>query len=442
MVRARHHFPAGFYWGTATSAHQVEGGNTTNDWQAWEDQAGNILQGHKTGRACEWWAGRWREDLDLAAEAGQNSHRMSIEWSRVEPTPAFWDDTALSTYAEIISGMVERGMVPMVTLHHFTNPAWIMERGGWLNPGIVAWFERYTRKVLGALKGQVRYWVTINEPNAYVYSAYMSRKFPPGHARLKEARLAAEHMIRAHAAAYHAIHELDPEAQVGIAHHYRGMRPASPKNPIHRMLTRLRRWSFNDAIPETIRGGRLRLLGRGRRIAVAKGTSDFFGLNYYTSELISLDLSRPSELFSRGQYPPDAMVSESGFIRNDPEGFWEALRWAKDFGLPVFITENGVDDSSGIIRPQYLAGHIHRLWRAVNFNWPIQGYYFWTLVDNFEWERGWTQRFGLWELDRETQVRTPRPSAEFYAAICRENALSTEMVAEYAPDVFEQMFPE
>jgi beta-glucosidase len=220
------------------------------------------------------------------------------------------------------------------------------------------------------------------------------------------------------------------------------MQPASPRNPIHRLLRHLRNRAFNDAIPDAIRSGRLRLLGRRWKIAAAKGASDFFGLNYYTRESISLDLTRPTELFSRGDYPPGAGLSETGYISNDPDGFWEALHWAKDFGLPVFITENGVEDSSGDLRPQYLAQHIHKLWRAVNFNWPIQGYYHWTLVDNFEWERGWTQRFGLWALDPDTQERTPRPSAELYAAICRSNALSTEMVAQFAPAVFQEMFPE
>jgi beta-glucosidase len=126
---------------------------------------------------------------------------------------------------------------------------------------------------------------------------------------------------------------------------------------------------------------------------------------------------------------------------NAPDGFWKALTFAHSFQLPVIILENGVEDASDRMRPRYLAQHIRKVWEAVNFNWDIRGYFYWTLVDNFEWERGWTQRFGLWDLDVETQERRKRPSADFYREICEENGFSSEMVAKYAPEIFEEMFP-
>lgn len=441
MVRATHHFPGDFLWGTATSSHQVEGENTNNDWHAWESRPGTILEGHRSGRACDWWAGRWQEDMDRAASGAQNTHRLSIEWSRVEPTPAIWDDGALDQYREMLAGMIALGLKPMVTLHHFTNPLWVAEQGGWLNPGIVRWFERYARKVVSALSDQVALWVTINEPNVYAYSAYLQGAYPPGHQSMREAVTVMMNMVRAHAAAYHGIHEIDPKAQVGLAHHYRGMQPASPRNPVHHFLAGMRDRIFNRAIPETLRNGRLRLLGRRFSIPEARQTQDFFGINYYTREYVALDLTRPAELFSRGFYRADAVLSETGFISDDPEGFWAALKWAHGYGMPIYVTENGVEDSQGTLRPRYLVEHVRKLWRAVNFNWPVRGYYHWTLTDNFEWERGWTQRFGLWALDRETQARRPRPSADLYAQICTANGLSTDMVAEYAPGVFDKLFP-
>jgi beta-glucosidase len=109
--------------------------------------------------------------------------------------------------------------------------------------------------------------------------------------------------------------------------------------------------------------------------------------------------------------------------------------------LPIIITENGVEDDQDKMRPRYIAQHLQQVWRAVNFNWPVKGYYHWSLVDNFEWERGWTQRFGLWGLDLETQARIRRPSVDLYAEICKENGLSSEMVQQYAPEVLEKMFP-
>ena len=124
MPRATFHFPQGFLWGTATAAHQVEGFNTNNDMWAWEQQEGRIRNGDKSGRACDWWAGRWREDLDRAHETYQNAHRLSVEWSRIQPAPDRWDEQALDKYRDILKGLKERKMVAMVTLHHFTNPMW------------------------------------------------------------------------------------------------------------------------------------------------------------------------------------------------------------------------------------------------------------------------------------------------------------------------------
>ncbi|MEK6221065.1 MAG: family 1 glycosylhydrolase [Chloroflexota bacterium] len=128
-------------------------------------------------------------------------------------------------------------------------------------------------------------------------------------------------------------------------------------------------------------------------------------------------------------------------IANQPSGFYSALKWAKSFGVPIIVTENGIEDGEDTLRPQYIVEHIRELWRAVNFNFPIEGYFHWTLVDNFEWHQGWTFRYGLWHLDVETQKRTKRASAELYEAICKENGLSSEMVEKFVPNVLEKMFP-
>ena len=157
--------------------------------------------------------------------------------------------------------------------------------------------------------------------------------------------------------------------------------------------------------------------------------------------MIAFNLLKPGELFARRFYPATDELSSTGFIANVPEGMFEALKWGQKFKLPILITENGVEDAEDKLRPRYLIQHLHQVWRAVNFNFPIKGYFHWTLVDNFEWERGWTQRFGLWELDVDTQARRKRPSADLYAEICRENAISSDMVARYAPELLETLFP-
>jgi beta-glucosidase len=440
MIEARYTFPQGFLWGTATSSHQVEGGNTNNDWWQWEQEPERIIHGDSSGDACEWWSGRWKEDLDRAAATDQNAHRLSIEWSRVEPHPAIWDEEALRHYAEILQGARARGLQPMVSLHHFTNPIWVTERGGWLNADIVTLFERYVRKVVGRLSEFTDLWVTINEPSPYVYFAYIEGSWPPGNKSLKDAWWVLRNIVRAHAAAYHAIHEIQPRAKVGLAHHLRRFKPFNASNPAHRWLADLKHRLFNLSIPSALQNGRLRLLAWRARIPEAAGTQDFFGLNYYTTDYTMLNLIKPIQN-SRASLPPSIDVSPTGFIANEPQALWEVLDWVQRYGLPIYITENGVEDDQDDFRRRYLAMHLHQLWRAANFNWKLRGYFHWSLVDNFEWERGWSQRFGLWGLNPATQIRTKRKSADFYAEICRANALSSEVVAAYAPDVLDELYP-
>jgi beta-glucosidase len=438
---ATYHFPRRFLWGTATSSHQVEGNNTNNNWYAWEQQPGRILQGHRSGLACDWWGGRWREDFDRAAESGQNTHRLSLEWSRIQPSPDRWDESALDHYRQMLQGLHERGLTPMVTLHHFSDPLWLAEKGSWERADMVEKFAAYVEKAVESLREYVNLWVTINEPNVYAISGYVQGLFPPGRRNLDVALRVMANMVRGHAAAYRVIHRLQPEAQVGIANHYRDFVPARPWFPLDRWVTNLLYASTNDAFQDALVGGKFSAAMRRQRIPEAANTFDFVGVNYYTRELVAFDLGAGSELFSRRYFHPEAERSPTGFLAHQPAGFFRTLKRARLYGKPIYVTENGVEDFEDRLRPRYLAEHIHQLWRAVNFNWQIKGYFHWSLVDNFEWERGWTQRFGLWELEVETQVRRKRKSADFFQEICLENGLSSAMVQQYSPQSFEKLFP-
>jgi beta-glucosidase len=444
MVQASYHFPRGFLWGTATAAHQVEGNNTNNQWWEWEQD------GHTNGTsglACDWWGGRWREDFDRAAEGGQNAHRLSVEWSRIQPTPDTWDEDALERYRAMLRGLKERGITPMVTLHHFTNPLWVEELDSWETEAIVTLFERYVRKTVEALKEYSTMWCTLNEATGYALNGYvggtLSSNFPPGKNNLKLALQVQANMLRAHAAAYYAIHEIQPEAKVGLALHHRSLKPYHRWSPIDRFLARNASVMLNEIFPMVLLRGWVRTTLGTLQIPEAKGTQDYFGLNYYTSNLVTFDLRKAESMFSNAFYSKDADLSDKGFFASEPYEMFENLKWiVRNFpGMPIYVTENGFADAEDRVRPRYIAQHIHQMWRAVNFNWPIKGYFHWTLVDNFEWDHGWTLRFGLWALDENTQKRTKRPSADFYSEICRENGLSSEMVNKYCPEVFDKLFP-
>ena len=438
MPTASFHFPKGFLWGTATAAHQVEGNNTNNNWWKWEQEGHTV---HKSGLACDWWGGRWKEDLDRAAESGQNAHRLSVEWSRIQPAPDRWDEAALEHYRAILRGLRDRNMTAMVTLHHFTDPLWLSEIGGWETGTVVPLFEKFVRKTVEALKEYCTLWCTINEPNVYALEGYVDGKFPPGQSNVVRPFRVEANLLRGHAAAYRAIHAVQPEARVGFAHHHRPMKPRYSWFPLDVLERNIQFNAINMAFPSGIRSGVMRTPLGNTRIPEAKGTQDFFGLNYYSQDTVAFDLLRPSELFGRRYYPKGSDIAEGGMNANLPEGLFNSIKWALQFNVPILITENGIEDAKDSLRPRYMAGHIHQLWRAVNYNWPVRGYFWWTLVDNFEWERGWTQRFGLWELDVETQARRKRPSADLYAAICKENGLTSEMVQKYCPEAFAGMFP-
>ncbi|MEA3327071.1 MAG: glycoside hydrolase family 1 protein [Chloroflexota bacterium] len=440
MPKGTYYFPEGFLWGTATAAHQVEGRNQNNTWYAWEQEEGRITDGHKSGLACDWWGGRWREDFDRAQATHQNAHRLSIAWSRIQPAPDRWDEDALDRYREMLKGLHDRKIKPMVTLHHFSEPLWVAEMGGWENEAIVDLFADFVRKSVEALMPYCDLWVTINEPDVFAVCAYLEGVFPPGKTDFLATIKVLYNMVRAHARAYAIIHDLQPEAQVGTAMNYRGFKPASWM-PLDHWMSNITSKLFNDLFPRALMDGQFKAIIRKERIPEAAGTQDFLGINYYSCDTVRFDLTRPGEMFARRFYPKDALLSEGGFIANLPGGMVESIHWGRQFGVPIFITENGVEDSQDVLRPRYTLEHLHALWKAMNENGIVKGYFHWSLVDNFEWERGWTQRFGLWGLDVDTQARIRRPSVDLYAEICRTNGISADMVEKYAPEAMKTLFP-
>ena len=441
MPEGTYRFPKGFLWGTATAAHQVEGQNENNNWSAWESEPRRIFQGQQAGAACDWWNGRWKEDLANAANGGQNSHRLSIEWSRIQPTPDTWDESAIDFYREMLKGMRSLGLTPMVTLHHFTDPLWIYEGGGWENDATPLHFATFVRKAVTALKDLTNLWITINEPAVYVFGGYLEGSMPPGKSDFSAAYTVMRNLLKGHAAAYAVIHELQEGAMAGYAKNYRGLEPSRAWFPPDVWFTKFASKVFNDTFSNALEDGRFKFALKKETISEAIGTQDFIGLNYYSTDKVVFKPFAVNDVFHRRYYTEDEDVSETGFIANIPRGMYAALKWAHRFNLPIYITENGVEDSADSMRPAYLVEHLHQVWRATNFNWRVKGYYHWSQVDNFEWERGWSQRFGLWGLELKTQKRIRRKSVDLYAAICRENGISSETVRTFTPEIFDKLFP-
>jgi beta-glucosidase len=450
MPTATLHFPPDFRWGCATAAHQVEGDNTNNDWHAWEQGEGHIYGGQKSGQACDGW--RTAEaDLERAAAMGQNAHRMSVEWSRIEPGEDKWDDAAIDRYRQMLRFMRERNIEPMVTLHHFTTPLWLAERGGWENPKIIPRFEQFAAKVVKALGEFCDLWVTINEPVLYAILGYAAGSprdemhpqftFPPGKHDFDLAMKVVENLFLGHGAAYYAIRRAQPHARVGVAHNMPYHQPLHPSSPLDHFVVGQRERLMNRAgLDATLRGRIPRLIG-SRRVRELANTSDFIGLNYYMRVILTFDSSSPGTLFSRQVFSPGAEISDFHYGEVYPEGIYHLLKRLSRYGKPIYITECGLPDADDDRRPAFLMTHLRQVWKATMQNVPVMGFYHWTLVDNFEWAEGWNLRFGLIELNPETQERTLRRSGELYAEICQANAITSDMARRYAPELIESLFP-
>jgi beta-glucosidase len=433
-------FPDGFAWGVATSAFQCEGAATSPDssWSRWE-ALGHVRAGNRSGIACDWWAHAER-DFDLARELGIRALRMSIEWSRIEPRPGHWDDTALERYREIVAALRERDIEPMVTLHHFTNPIWFDGSGAFLREDSPDLFTRYVARAVEVLSDLCDTWVTFNEPNVYTTEGYVTGHFPPGlHGRAALATRAQANIARAHARSYRRIHELQPHAQVGWAHHCVTFRPARPRR-LDRLLASFYDNAFNEPFPHVLRSGRMpRSLGGALAgdLSEARGTFDFAGINVYALMRIAFDPRYAREMFARRVVPADAIrgdpTSDDLFGEPYPQGIAAFAERLGELGKPVYVLESGFPDRADRVRPWVIAVAARAMHDAIRRGVDLRGYYHWTLVDNFEWYSGWDLRFGLVELDEHTQERTPRPSARLYSAIAATNRFEERWLEELTP---------
>lgn len=423
--------PSGFMLGCASAAHQVEGGNL-NDWTRFEREPGRILDGSVSGIACDHW-NRFSADLEDLAALGQNAHRFSVEWSRIEPEPGRFDADAMDHYVQVARRCTELGMEPLVTLHHFTLPLWLADRGGVLAPDAPALFGRYAAVCARALAGRVRWWITVNEPTILATLGYLLGEWPPARCSMREAFAALRALVAMHAAAAGALRaegrRQGVEARVSVAHHYRGMLPERPRSRLDRAAAAVPDWLLNRWFLHACRDGRLRPpVGRGQRLRAAAGSLDWLGVNYYTDELVSPDPRAPGRLFTRQRPDPSLPRSTFGWTI-EAQGLRRALvRLWEEYRLPIVVTENGVADRDDELRPAYLVDHLAAVAAAIGDGAEVRGYLHWTALDNFEWAQGYAQRFGLFAVDRDTLERRPKPSAAVFARICRAGGIPDDLL--------------
>lgn len=403
-------FPEGFLWGTASAAHQVEGDNRNSDWWEFERQPGHIANGDTSEVACDHYH-RYREDFALLREMNQNAHRLSIEWSRIEPSEGEFDSRQIRHYRDVLGELREQGIQPMVTLHHFTSPLWFTRKGGWAAPGSAQAFMPFVHRVAEELGDLVQMWCTINEPSIYALSGWIMGEFPPGrHGDLAAVYRVTGNMRRAHELAYAAIKRRWPDALVGLSHHKFLFLPATPR--------RRDRWAAQTAQLVVDRWP----VAPGQLRRIVEATSDFVGIAHYWAQCCAFDAGRPGEQFVRRFNVPQTPVTDMGWSA-DPSWMRTVLNEFKGLGKPVFVTENGLASNDDEWRQRYLIDILENVRLAIDDGVDVRGYFHWTNTDNFEWARGYAMHFGLISVDRKTLERTIKPSGSLYSRIARANAL-------------------
>lgn len=408
-------FPEKFLWGVATAGYQLEGGDTTSNWAVWEQ---NGRTEHRIGVAIDHW-NRYEEDFDLTKRLGLNSYRLSIEWARIEPQRGQFDAAAIQHYHDVLAALRERGIEPVVTVSHFAYPAWLDEpddegRAGWESPRMITELARYAGFLAKEYGTEVRWWITLNEPNTLGACGYLAGMHPPGKTDPLAYVRVMDHQVEAHKRAYEAIHAADADAQVSLNPIVLHRRQTSPTYRVQAQLYANEAGIFDQLTP---------VYRRGRPSVVEKRYLDYMAFNYFYA-VGYLDLRK---ITSYAEWPIY------------PEGLYEvAKKLYNRYRLPLMVAENGMATMSdnpredGWTREAFIVNHLAHLKRAIDEGVPVLGYMHWSLIDNYEWGT-YAPRFGLYGIDQRdpTIRRFKTPAAGVYQAIASRNALPPELLDRY-----------
>jgi beta-glucosidase len=386
-------FPEGFIWGVAAASHQIEGGNWNNDWWEFEHRPGTHCH-EPSGDATDSYH-RYGDDIALVRDLGFTSYRFSIEWSRIEPEDGEFSRAALDHYRRMIAACHEAGVQPAVTFHHFSNPRWVAALGGWESPEIVDKFARYCERTVNHLGDLISVGCTINEPNIVSLMGYLMGMFPPGKQDFDAYNAANENLKKAHRKSYDILKGGPGSFPVGSC-------------------VAMGDWWAPEGQEDAL--ARTRHSHEGQHLEILKG-DDFVGVQAYSR----------TRLNDKGNVTgPEAgveMVPSMGY-EFWPNALEAAIRFASETtGNPIYVTENGLGHDDDTKRITYVQGALEGLGRCLADGIDVRAYYYWSLLDNFEWAFGYVPRFGLVEVDRESFVRTPKPSAQWLGKIAQANKL-------------------
>ena len=418
-------FPAGFLWGTATAAHQVEGGNSNSDWWEWELRPDTVCK-EPSGAAIDHY-NRYGRDIALLAGLGFNTYRFSVEWARIEPSEGVFDEAQLEHYRRMVAAARKSKLIPMVTLCHFTLPIWVAAKGGWLSDATPALFERYVRRVVEALGPDVDWYCTINEPGIVAFGGYLGALgFPPGTHGLANWKRASRGLIEGHRLARAAVKQLWPSAQVGQTHAMQEWESNAGGRPAMEYSRRMMEDVYLAASKEddfigvqTYTRGRVelpRLIGPLSRIALAIGPIE---------AMVVARAAEPGKIDLTPASHPGVRLTQMGWEYR-PQAVAATVRRVAEVlpGKPIVVTENGIATADDAERIEFITDALKSLHDVIGEGIPLRGYIHWSAFDNFEWDKGYAMQFGLVAVDRSTQERQVKPSARFLGEVAKANRLT------------------
>ncbi len=445
-------FPENFYFGFAIAEQQNSGAENLPDsqWSRWEktnfpNGKPHIRDNQRSGKACDHW-NLYKKDIALMKDDFQaNAFRFSLAWDRIEPQEGQFSEEALQHYSDEVDALLDAGIAPMITLHHFAHPIWFEDKGSFEKEENIVYFVRFAKKVFEKLGDRVPFWCTINEPTIFVFQGYLAFNcvFPPGKAdgifgSFPLATKVLRNLLQAHTEVYQALKAMPHgnTAQIGLVHQYLSFHPWGVITPIESFM----QWCLNefmiDSVINFLKTGTFRYkwrcffeetyhapIDKASSKPAAQQISDFVGLNYYSRVLIELKYTHLITLrFSTmlGSSPNHGETMTDMEYAIYPEGIYKALHHMSTIGLPIYITENGIADHNNAHderRVRWIKEYLKAVSLAFEDGVDVRGFFYWTLMDNFEWDRGFHSTFGLYSNDLATQTRTLKEGGKIYRDI-------------------------
>ena len=421
-------------------------GDTLKDsqWNAWQNfkrKGSPTIHGkQKSGSSCDHW-NRYVDDIKLVKELGFNACRFSLDWSMIEPIQGKFNQAAIDHYHAEIDHMLKQNITPMVTMHHFVHPQWFEALGAFEKLENIKIFQNFCIKIFKEFNSKVKLWCTINEPAPFVFQGYINKAFPPGICDLQKAGEVLRNMLIAHVLVYRTLKAMPggDQAYIGLVHQYLTFEPYNDWNIVETVPTWFLNYVFNDVILDFLKTGEFlfkipSLLPFGANLSINDDVKilfpelsletlpyfDFIGLNFYSRVVVQQVFWN---IFSQGAVVPSCKPGEVMTDMPYPmyaDGLYKAIVDVAQFGVPIYITENGIADAKDDRRETFFKDYLSVVSKALEDGYDIRGWFYWSLMDNFEWNEGFIPRFGLYHVDFDTQVRTLRPSVAWLQTLLQE----------------------